>query len=137
MAKIPIFFVGECGELIFTKGTVGRIFKLRKSGRNRTVKIGVFVHFSPIFLLFLSHFASFLNLIPPQISATRIPCAMPAISPSPRPHFPPLPPVPPIFPDSKTLVCELVSSVAVRCLLLHSGPTGTALVTVKLPSVAL
>ena len=40
------FFVSECGELIFTKKDVGRIFDLRKNGRNGTVTIGFFLPFS-------------------------------------------------------------------------------------------
>ena len=41
------FSVGGCGELIFAKGTVGKIVDLRKNGENGTVKNGYFV---PIFL---------------------------------------------------------------------------------------
>ena len=79
------FSVGECGELVFTKGTAGRIFDLRETGENGetgTVKNGHFVPFCPrccpIFLY-------------PQPSMARIPRAMPAIPPPPptTPYFPP------------------------------------------------
>ena len=39
--------VGECRELIFTKGNVGKIFDLRKHGGNRTVNNGYFIPLSP------------------------------------------------------------------------------------------
>ena len=94
------FSVGECGELIFTKGIVGKIFDLRKDGETETVKMGIFLPFLP----FLSHFCPiFLNNILRQPSTAHIPCAMPAISPSPPPsisHHPPPPffSIPPRFP---------------------------------------
>ena len=64
------FSVGECGELIFTKGTV-KIFDLRENGNDGTVKNGFLSHFWPIFL----------NHIPPQPSITHIPCTMLATPP--------------------------------------------------------
>ena len=86
MAEIPIFASVECDELIFTNGTVGKIFDLRKNGGNGNVKSWYFVPFS-------SHFCPiFLNHIPPQPSTTHILCTMPAITPPVFPHFPPFPP---------------------------------------------
>ena len=48
------FPVGECGGLIFTKGTLEKIFDVRENGGNGTVKSEYSVHFSPIFLPFSS-----------------------------------------------------------------------------------
>ena len=58
--------------------------------------MGFSSYFRPILLIFLNH-------IPPQLSATHIPCAMPAISPCPpiSPHFPPLAPNFPHFPPNQ------------------------------------
>ena len=48
------FAVGECGELIFTKGTVGKVFDLRENGANGTLKMGQSFRFSAILVPFFS-----------------------------------------------------------------------------------
>ena len=93
-------------QLIFTKGTMGKIFDLWENVKRGTVKNGYFVPFSPILVPF------------PSTTSRHTPCAMPAIShPHPiapySPPFPSIPPISPYFPDSKSWFGELVSSVAV------------------------
>ena len=108
------FSVGECGELMFTKGIVGKSFDLRKNGENGTVKNQYFVPFlpqkpPPPFVPFPST-ASRHN--PPQ-PTSRVLCLLCPHFPPISPHILPFPPIFPIFPDSKSWFGELVSSVAV------------------------
>ena len=64
------FSVGECGVLIFIKGTVGKVFDPSEKW-GKTVKTGdstlFFSQFSPIFSLFspiFPHFSPTLEIVP-------------------------------------------------------------------------
>ena len=99
------FSVGECGQFIFTKGTVGKIFGHQKNEANGTVKNGYFVPFSPsaIFLPLLMLFLHFPHCFvddPPPPFVPRLPTFSPISPPFPpiSPHFPPFPPISPHFP---------------------------------------
>ena len=50
--------VGECGELVFAKGTVGKIFDLREKGGNGTAQNFYFVPFSSLSPPFFSCYGS-------------------------------------------------------------------------------
>ena len=78
MARIPIFAsVSAVSCFFLPKGTVGRIFDLRKNRENGTAKMGTLSHVSPILVPFPSHFPPIVrNHIPPQPSTTHIPCAL-------------------------------------------------------------
>ena len=104
--------VGECGELMFTKETVGKIFELQENGGNGTekwVSIPILLPpplFSPTFVPFSST-TSCHN--PPQPISHGLRPLFPHVPPrSPMfPHFPPFSSISPIFPispDSKILV---------------------------------
>ena len=109
--------VGECGELIVTKGTVGKIFDLRKNGENGTVKNGVFrpifSNFSPIVVPFYSTTS---RHKPPQ-PASRVlyfPIFPPVFPHFPSvfsifPHVPPFSPFSAVFQTPKPWFGELVS----------------------------
>ena len=113
--------------LIFTKGTVGKIFDLRKNGEKGTVKNGfrsIFSYFLP--LPFSPNFVPLSSTTsrhnPPQPTSHVLCPLFPHFPPFPSIflHFPPFPPISPIFlpliPFSQTPKSwfdELVSSVAV------------------------
>ena len=114
------FSVGECGELFFTKGTMGKIFDLWENRGNGAMKNGYFVpffsDFPPIVVSFLSYFVSFSSTTfsrnPPQ-PTSRVPCSL--FSHTPPPFSPNVPPFPPFFLQTpKSWFGGLVSSVAVR-----------------------
>ena len=86
------FSRGECGELMFKKGSVGRIFDLQKTGEDETVENGGFVPFFSHFLPCLSHFPQ-----PHAATTLHNPHPMCCPLPPPPPNSPNLPQFLPIF----------------------------------------